>query len=969
MALAAIHTLYAAPFLILCTTALLIWTLGLIPGFVGFLSLAAFVPAQSFVMKYVMAQRRTSSGFADSRMKRMNETIASIRVLKLSRLMNLASRTISEIRNKEIKLIQTYLMLRGSLAGVTQIVPSFALFACLLAWSSMNEGSLPNASLVFSAMSLLFGLRVPLILLPQAVTQAMDAKVAFKRIVDYLQSDSESSISQDPLCQDKAPSISLDFPQTLDSASSQPVTVLFIPAGSLVAITGPSSIGKTALLKRLMRAHPTSYRASLSTPWIHPSSIETNITLTSNSDPSLLATCLEATALISDIARFAQGVKSSLTDAATQLSGGQQTRLGLARAMYALAPCYILDDAFAGLDAAVALHVMRACLKEGMQGATRIVSVGTKDEGLLREFELVVAVDENGEILGMGTWKEMVARGFFAGDAATVESRSDVVEEKRGLLPSVAPEERVTVTNRTWMQYLELIGAASTLAQIIGFVMLTQLLRVMTDAWLSRLATNVLGIEISSTMGLMVYLALTLLQATSILLQGLSVSTSTCRASSKLHDNALNGVLTAPMKFFEENPVGRITARFGKDLDDVDNFLPEAMRISVFTASMVLTNLISIAILFPKFLGTLIPALYFYYFMQGYYRTTAKQIKRLESLTRTAITTHLVSTLHGSATLRHTRGAPAYFRETFYRLLADHNTPCFAFLHAQRWLSLRLECVSALLIGITAGSVALTGGSGSGVLLTYALQVTASLTWWVRQVSECERMMVGVERLGRYGALPLESESPIEEAVGETAVSFDDVRAEYANGTVALDGVSFHIGRGERVGLVGRTGAGKSSVVSLIAGILTASTGTVRVLPSAEVAIVSQNAVLLDNVTLRDNLDPCRRCSDDEIMDILGLLKLCEAVQGLGGLTATVTSKDLSRDSIQLVCIARAFLRMPNLLVLDEVEGQQIGELLSSVLCRPEYASMAVLMIGHQLPIVEAVCDYNIRISNGRIGK
>ncbi|KAJ3077037.1 hypothetical protein HDU98_009438 [Podochytrium sp. JEL0797] len=1032
MALGSMHMVYSAPLLIFATAGILVNSLGL-AGFVGFLTLAAFVPSQSWAMKFIMSLRKSALKLSDERLKQLHDAVSSMRIIKLCAPLGvMLSNSIEALRNSEMEIVQRYLMLRGALAGVTQIVPTFALFTTLLTWSVLHGYELPHAAVVVTAMSLLHGLRVPLILLPQVITQASDARLSYRRILAFLKpQNSPESIKKHESPIDSPIAIEItssnffwDQPSSLGNPTLSEID-LHIPKGSLTAIIGATGSGKSSLLSAMageMHLQPDSKSAiTLSSipfyytpqPWIHSASIRTNITFSASATGRdiLLEEVLAATALDKDLQSFPDGINTLITDAQATLSGGQRARLGLARAMYARSKIVLLDDPLGALDEAVAKHVFSRVIQTGMSGSTRVVALPAQRMDFLHEFDFVVVMKDGrveqfgkvadlvGSILGDTRetgWEEVGSSessgsGMMDGSAILVGS---VESTKKPATPvGSGPEKPPIVTNATWNQYMEMAGGIPVAGQAMIVVGVTQVLRIITDVWLSNLALGKSLFGLSPFSGLFVYFLMACCQVVSIVMQGLSFSKAGSDASRKLHQQSLFGVFHSPMSFFEKTPIGRITSRFSKDLDDIDNFLPETLRITAFTVSLVLTNLLSIAFLFPNFLVALIPALWFYNSMQAYYRKGTKQIKRLEAITRTPLTSHFSSTLAGSSTLRSLPSAQTYFRSQFATLLNDHNVPCFAFFHMQRWLSIRLESVSAVLIGITALSVALAGGSGSGqgLVLAYAIQVTASLTWWVRQVSESERMMVSVERVLGYAGARSELDNgkgtsdghDNEEAVfdgdSRVAVEFRDVSVTYENEVCGLDGVSFAVKRGGRVGIMGRTGAGKSSILSVLmrlvdhAGEVTVDGARIRDAGvdqvRSRIGVVPQDPCLFD-MSMRMNLDPSGLKADSEIMPLLAILGLDTLVEEKGGLSARISKGSLSTGQTQLLCVARALLKNPSILVLDEATSSTDSDILDAILSALQseaYRKMTVLMISHHLATVNALCGTVIVLEDGRI--
>ena len=296
-----------------------------------------------------------------------------------------------------------------------------------------------------------------------------------------------------------------------------------------------------------------------------------------------------------------------------------------------------------------------------------------------------------------------------------------------------------------------------------------------------------------------------------------------------LHDKSFASVLRSPMSFFDTTPIGRIINRFSKDQDVIDSLLMDTLRMMVFMSLMITATFIMIAVVTPFFLVALAPIMVVYYAVQKKYRETSRELKRLESISRSPLFSHFSETLTGLATIRAYRA-----QETFTAANVDrvngNNRSYYLLVLTQRWLSIRVETIGAMIAFVAALIVVIqrdTISAGvAGVSLTYAIGITALLNWVVRQTVEAENSMNSVER-SKFYTDQIAQEAPtripaVDERLEKSnwpthgAIEFEDVKVRYRDGLpLVLHGVNLNIKGGERIGIVGRTGAGQAQTREL----------------------------------------------------------------------------------------------------------------------------------------------------------
>lgn len=444
-----------------------------------------------------------------------------------------------------------------------------------------------------------------------------------------------------------------------------------------------------------------------------------------------------------------------------------------------------------------------------------------------------------------------------------------------------------------------------------------------------------------------------------------------------MHDSMLHSVMRAPLSFFEMTPSGRIMNLFSRDTYVVDQVLARAIQMLFRTAASCLGIIVVIGISFPPFLIAVIPLGYLYSRVMVYYLATSRELKRLDAVSKSPIFSWFSESLNGLSTIRAFNQQSVFIAQNERRI--DRNQICYLpSINVNRWLAVRLEFVGAAII-LTAATLSMVGLITTGVdaglvglVLSYALSTTGSLNWVVRQASEVEQNIVSVERILQYIELPPEAPYEIPEAKpdsvwpAEGALEFRGYSLRYRPDLdLVLKDVSLNIKPREKIGVCGRTGAGKSSLLLALFRILEPASGTIFIdgvditkiglldLRSS-ISIVPQSPDLFEG-TIRENIDPVGEHADADIWVALGQAHLKEYVESLpGGLDAPVreAGSSLSAGQRQLVCFARALLRKTKILVLDEATSAvdlETDRNIQDIIRGPQFENVTMLTIAHRM--------------------
>ncbi|XP_037509647.1 ATP-binding cassette subfamily C member 4 isoform X1 [Rhipicephalus sanguineus] len=447
------------------------------------------------------------------------------------------------------------------------------------------------------------------------------------------------------------------------------------------------------------------------------------------------------------------------------------------------------------------------------------------------------------------------------------------------------------------------------------------------------------------------------------------------RASVNLHNRMFNCIIRAPIRFFDINPIGRIQNRFAKDLGTIDDLLPPTGLDITFIFLNLVGVLVVVAVISPWIIIPTLILFVLFFYLRRFYMRTARDVKRLEGVTRSPVFSHLSTSLYGLSTIRAFNAQRTF--ERMFDLKQDHHTSAwYMFLCTARWFGITLDSICFAYITIVTMSLALSSdgsvsGGGVGLAIANALMLTGMFQWGVRQSAEIESQMTSVERVLEYSCV--EPEAQLESSPGKKppatwpehgAITFDGVSLSYTKGEPpVLKELHCHIKAREKIGVVGRTGAGKSSIIAALFrmtepdGAILIDGVDIRFIGlhdlRSKISIIPQDPVLFTG-PVRRNLDPFSEHSDTELWKALEEVRLKASIQDLqGGLSAEVSEGggNFSVGQRQLICLARAVLRQNKILVMDEATANvdPRTDALIQTTIRENFANCTVITIAHRL--------------------
>ncbi|KAF5576063.1 ABC transporter [Fusarium pseudoanthophilum] len=1014
-ALAAFHLSWLSLYQLILTVALLVYNLGW-TALPGAATLIFGLAAVTYATRPLVASRNRINIVTDQRVTLTQEILQSIRFVKYFGWEGFFQGRLGNIRASETRALRIMHLIRCAVGTLAQFLPVLAIMITFIVYAVVN-GSLDPA-VVFSSLAMLYLLRVPTNWLPVSLSLAADAVQSIKRIEDFLlaeevQAHAVPDASLAPAVKLSNASFTWESPppneegeakenknrlsrairrhragnekkgaETSDTEvrpvrdSDVPFTLndisLECERGELVGIIGSVGSGKTSLLSALAgdmrqtggilqfaadRAYCPQYA------WIQNASVRDNITFGKPFNQKLYSDVVHACALLPDFELLPHGDMTEIGERGVTLSGGQKQRINIARAIYSDAGIVILDDPLSAVDAHVGSHIFNEAICGLLKDKCRFLA--THHLHLLSRLDRIIWMVD-GRIEAIGTYEELMkAHPAFASLVAVgghQQKEADSTEDKKG--DSVGPnstttkaevlmqEEAKIVDSVPFSVYVSWLRASGSLWNGLAMVVGQLLFRassILGGLWLSWWVDNKYGLTRGQNIG--IYAGLSLAQCVLVF----SSSLITCLT------------LRAPMSFFDTTPLGRIIYRFTRDIDALDNNLVVAVQQLLINVAALLGSYVLIVAYFYYFAIALVFGATALWWCISYYRSSARELRRHQLVLDGVVFARLNEALIGAACIR------AYDRELqFVKLvheaIDDMDSANFLTFASHNWLSVRLDNIG-ILLNLVTGILVVTNAlpvalSISGLLLTYSMSMVGMMQVVVKYLIEVNNSMSNTERLFQY-TNSLQQEAPLDGASVRPswpehgAIEYEAVQMRYRPGLqLVVDDFCLRIAGGERLGIVGRTGAGKSTILSTLFRLTEISGGRITIdgidighiglhrLRSA-LAIIPQDPTLFQG-TIRSNLDPFNKHTDTELWHALRKAHLLPdseksfAMPEGEALTSGVMEREdpdsgkpretrvtldtaveteglnFSLGQRQLIALARALLRNTRIVLVDE---------------------------------------------------
>ncbi|KAH1147222.1 hypothetical protein GLYMA_15G148500v4 [Glycine max] len=994
-----------------------------------------------FVFTLIRTKRTNSYQFMimksrDLRMKATNELLNNMRVIKFQAWEEYFGNKIGKFREAEHGWIGKFLYYFAVNMGVLGSAP---LLVTVLTFGSATLLGVPlNAGSVFTITSVIKILQEPVRTFPQALIVISQAMISLGRLNEFLTSKEmdEGAVERVEGCDGDTAVEIKDGEFSWDDADGNValrVEEMKIKKGDHAAVVGTVGSGKSSLLASVLGemfkisgkvrvCGSIAYVAQ--TSWIQNATIQDNILFGLPMNREKYREAIRVCCLEKDLEMMEHGDQTEIGERGINLSGGQKQRVQLARAVYQDCDIYLLDDVLSAVDAQTGSFIFKECIMGALKNKT--ILLVTHQVDFLHNVDCIMVMRE-GKIVQSGKYDELLKAGLdFGALVAAHESSMGIAESsdtggensaqspKLARIPSkekenadekqpqeqsksdkasaklIEDEERETgrVNLKVYKHYFtEAFGwwgvvlmLAMSLAWILSFLA--------SDYWLA-IGTAEDSAFPPSTF-IIVYACIAGLVCTVVMTRSLLFTYWGLKTSQSFFSGMLESILHAPMSFFDTTPSGRILSRVSTDILWVDISIPMLVNFVMITYFSVISILIVTCQNAWETVFLLIPLFWLNNWYRKYYLASSRELTRLDSITKAPVIHHFSETIAGVMTIRGFRKQTAFCQENIDKVNASlrmdfHNNG------ANEWLCFRLDYMGVVFLCIATSFMiflpsAIIKPEYVGLSLSYGLALSSLLAFTISMTCSVENKMVSVERIKQFTNLPSEApwkiadKTPPQNWPSQGTIVLSNLQVRYRPNTpLVLKGISLTIEGGEKIGVVGRTGSGKSTLIQVLFRLIEPSAGKITVDGinictvglhdlRSRFGIIPQEPVLFQG-TVRSNVDPLGLYSEEEIWKSLERCQLKDVVAAKPEkLEAPVVDggDNWSVGQRQLLCLGRIMLKRSKILFMDEATASvdsQTDAVIQKII-REDFADRTIISIAHRIPTVMD-CDRVLVIDAG----
>ncbi|KAK8274313.1 hypothetical protein V6Z12_D10G066300 [Gossypium hirsutum] len=993
--------------------------LGAIPGIVplvicGFLNMPFAKIIQKCQSEVMISQ--------DERLRAISEILNSMKIIKLQSWEDKFKSLIESLRGKEFKWLSKQQFLRPYGTVLYWISPTIVSSVVFLGCALFGSAPL-NAGTIFTVLATLRSMAEPVRMLPEALSILIQVKVSFDRINTFLLDD---ELRNDEVR--RFPLQNSDKSVTVEAGNFSWVPEIAIPTlrnveleikrGQKIAVCGPVGAGKSSILYAMLGEIPKlsgtvsvfgsiAYVSQVS--WIQSGTIRDNILYGKPMDADKYDKAINACALDKDINTFDHGDLTEIGQRGINMSGGQKQRIQLARAIYNDADIYLLDDPFSAVDAHTASVLFNDCVMTAL--AKKTVVLVTHQVEFLSEVDRILVMD-GGQITQSGSYEELLMAGTAFEQLVNAHRDSITAlgslngqgeRESRGIAPvmfngcsptkqnsegeisvkgppgiQLTQDEEVEIGDVGWKPFMDYVSISKG-SVYLSLSILTQLTFVVLQAtstyWLA-FAIQIPNMTNSMLIG--VYTGVATLSAVFVFFRSLYAAYLGLKASKAFHSGLTKAIFKAPMLFFDSTPVGRILTRVSSDMSILDFDIPFAFVFVAAGVTEVLATIGIMAFITWQVLIVAILAMVGVKYIQGYYMSSARELIRINGTTKAPVMNYAAETSLGVVTIRAFNMVDMFFRNNL-KLVDTDATLFFLSNAAMEWLVLRIETLQNLTLFTAAFFLLLLPKNQVtpglvGLSLSYALSLTGTQILASRWYCSLWNYMISVERIKQFMHIPEEPPAIIEDNRPPSSwpskgrIELQELKIRYrSNAPLVLKGITCTFQEGTRVGIVGRTGSGKTTLISTLFRLVEPASGKILIDGldicsmglkdlRMKLSIIPQEPTLFRG-SIRTNLDPLGLYSDDEIWKALEKCQLKTTISALPNKLDSSVSDEGENWSVgqrQLFCLGRVLLKRNRILVLDEATASidSATDAILQRIIREEFSNCTVITVAHRVPTV-----------------
>ncbi|KAL7750940.1 hypothetical protein RI367_003520 [Sorochytrium milnesiophthora] len=1036
------NDLWSAPLTIVIALVQLWQYLG-IASLCGFGVLLVLTPALGAAIQVVMKQQDKKLKNMDERIKLITEVIAGMKMIKLYATESYFVQKILGYRAREQKALRTVSTGFAVVFGVTTALSTVIAVVSFGVYAAIGKADAPlDSTRVFMSLYYIRLLDGPLNTLFSAFELGSRAVVSYRRLSQFLAAPEidSAAVKHDLTARDTpvAASISQGTFAWHDDSSEQTedatrfalsdINVQFARK-NLTAVIGRVGQGKSSLLHALLgemikRSGQVEVNGSIAyvaqAAWIINGTLRDNILMGLPMDEKKYRRTLYACSLLPDMKVLEHGDMTAIGDKGVNLSGGQRARVSLARAVYADADIYLLDDCLSAVDAHVDKHIFAHVIgKDGMLGKKTVILV-THGVHHLEHCDRVLYL-RDGAVVEQGAFAELMASdsdvralvteyslkeekktaaeegASNAEDAigastqhtlhSEVEPATDIDATLLPLTSTEAPMEQSdeNVTGKVGLDVYKNYLLAMGTSNLVVFVLLVIGIvgsQVASQLWLQQMANQ---IDQKQSKPLIYYLGIYCgLSLAVVIFNSLGnfwVLVRMCITACKvLHTRLLQRVFRAQPSWLDKIPAGRIINRFSSDTDALDGTVPFNFINFVYLLCAVIVSVIVIVVPMPWMAVPLVVSFVALMYVQRYFLATSREIKRLDSGSKTPIYQLFGESITGIVSVRAYNYQTQIVKQLEERV-DNYIRAVYANYGANRWLAISVNAIGSFVIfGVAILAVLLrssTAGAQVGMGFVGSQSLVVCMIYLIRSLCDLEANITSVERIHSYCSLPVEAaehDAAVEAAWPSAGtITFTNYTTAYqaesddAPTKPVLRDLNLTIRGGEKIGICGRTGAGKSTITLSLFRILEAVQGRIEIDGQdiskvgladlrSRLTIIPQDPMLFQG-TVRSNLDPLGKHSDVEVWRALEHASLKEYIAALeGGLEGAVETggSNFSAGQKQLLTLAAALLRKQRIVIFDEATSATDAETDTIVqrTIRSEFKDCTVLTIAHRIATI-----------------